>query len=98
MQKIYTTLIGLENTKYPSYMHTRFYTAVLLALLLLGTSAYTHDASQPTNDASTQCSNGSSTVQSNVQSSDATQGPADWESIGHTLGCVFAPHTCKSKK
>ena len=75
-------------------MNTTIYTAILLALLLIGTSASTHDASQPTNDASTQCSNGSSSV----QSSDATQGPADWESIGHTLGCVFAPHTCESKK
>ena len=79
-------------------MNTTIYTAVLLALVLIGTSASTHDASQPTNDASTQCSNGSSTVQSSVQSSDATPGPADWESIGHTLGCVFAPHTCESKK
>ena len=79
-------------------MNTTIYTAILLALVLIGTSASTHDASQPTNTSTTQCSNGSSTVQSNVQSSDATPGPADWESIGHTLGCVFAPHTCESKK
>lgn len=24
-----------------------------------------------------------------------TQGPADWDSIAHTLGCVFAPDKCK---
>ena len=76
-------------------MNTTIYTAILLALVLIGTSASTHDASQPTNDASTQCSNGSSTATSNDTT---TQGPADWESIGHTLGCVFAPHTCESKK
>lgn len=23
------------------------------------------------------------------------QGPADWEAIGRTLGCVFAPNTCE---
>ena len=79
-------------------MNTTIYTALLVALLLLGTSAYTHDASQPTNDSSTQCSNGSSTLTSNVESNTTTQGPADWESIGHVLGCVFAPQTCKSKK
>ena len=22
-------------------------------------------------------------------------GPTDWEAIGRTLGCVFAPETCK---
>lgn len=76
-------------------MNTTIYTAVLVALLLLGTSAYTHDATKPTNDSSTQCSNGSSTLTSNDTT---TQGPADWESIGHVLGCVFAPQTCKSKK
>ena len=24
-----------------------------------------------------------------------SQGPTDWEAIGRTLGCVFAPETCK---
>jgi hypothetical protein len=23
-----------------------------------------------------------------------TSGPTDWEAIGRTLGCVFAPETC----
>ena len=23
------------------------------------------------------------------------QGPTDWEAIGRTLGCVFAPDTCE---
>ena len=76
-------------------MNTTIYTAILLALLLIGTSASTHDASQPTNTSNAQCSNGASTVTSNDTT---TPGPADWESIGHTLGCVFAPHTCESKK
>ena len=79
-------------------MNTTIYTALLVALLLLGTSAYTHDATKPTNDGNAQCSNGSSTLTSNVESNTTTQGPADWESIGHVLGCVFAPQTCKSKK
>ena len=99
MQKIYTILIGLENTKYPSYMKWDIQTAIILLCILvalaLGSPAHTHDASQPTNDSNAQCSNGSSTAQSNDTT---TQGPTDWESIGHTLGCVFAPQTCKSKK
>ena len=64
----------------------------ILVALALGSPAHTHDASQPTND-NAQCSNGSSTGQSNANS----QGPADWDSIAHTLGCVFAPQSCKSK-
>jgi len=69
----------------------------ILVVLALGSPAHSHDATQPANT-STQCSNGASTVTSNVESTDTTQGPADWESIGHTLGCVFAPQSCKSKK
>ena len=26
---------------------------------------------------------------------DTGTGPTDWEAIGRTLGCVFAPETCK---
>ena len=102
MQKIYTILLGLENTKYPSYMKWDIQTAIILLCILvalaLGSPAHTHDASQPANDSNAQCSNGSSTVESNDSTNDTTQGPTDWESIGHTLGCVFAPQTCKSKK
>ena len=98
LQKIYTILIGLENTKYPSYMKWDIQTAIILLCILvalaLGSPAHTHDATKPTNESNAQCSNGSSTVESN----EATQGPADWESIGHVLGCVFAPQSCKSKK
>lgn len=98
MQKNCTTLIGLENTKYPSYMKWDVQTAIILVCILvalaLGSPAHTHDASKPANTSDAQCSNGSSTVQSNANS----QGPADWDSIAHTLGCVFAPQSCKSKK
>jgi len=66
----------------------------ILVALALGSPAHTHDATKPASKDNAQCSNGSSTVTSN----DSTQGPTDWESIGHTLGCVFAPQTCKSKK
>ncbi len=102
MQKNYTILIGLENTKYPSYMKCNVQTAIILLCILvalaLGSPAHTHDASKPDSNDNAQCSNGSSTVESNEATNDSTQGPADWESIGHTLGCVFAPQTCKSKK
>ena len=66
----------------------------ILVALALGSPAHTHDASKPANTSDAQCSNGSSTVQSNANS----QGPADWDSIAHTLGCVFAPQSCKSTK
>ena len=98
MQKNCTTLIGLENTKYPSYMKWDVQTAIILVCILvalaLGSPAHTHDATKPANTSDAQCSNGSSTV----QSTESTQGPADWDSIAHTLGCVFAPQSCKSKK
>ena len=30
-----------------------------------------------------------------VTHNDNVQGPTDWEAIGRTLGCVFAPNTCE---
>ena len=30
-----------------------------------------------------------------VQQDTDGSGPTDWEAIGRTLGCVFAPETCK---
>lgn len=30
-----------------------------------------------------------------VQQDTDSSGPTDWEAIGRTLGCVFAPETCK---
>lgn len=29
------------------------------------------------------------------RTADDGTGPTDWEAIGRTLGCVFAPETCK---
>ena len=62
---------------------------LLLVLTLLVSQSNAHNPSQTTKE----CTD--ATVQpSTTLDTDTTQGPADWEAIGRTLGCVFAPESC----
>jgi len=66
---------------------------LLLVLTLLVSQSNAHNPSQTSKecaDASTQPTH----TQESTNNSN-TQGPADWEAIGRTLGCVFAPGSCK---
>ena len=60
---------------------------LLLVLTLLVSQSNAHNVAKT----SKEC------VDATVQPSTTldTQGPADWDSIAHTLGCVFAPDKCK---
>lgn len=65
---------------------------LLLVLTLLVSQSNAHNPSQTSRecaDASTQPSTTLDTLDNTN-----TQGPADWEAIGRTLGCVFAPGSC----
>lgn len=62
---------------------------LLLVLTLLVSQSNAHNVPKTT----TECVD--ATVQpSTTLDTDTTQGPADWEAIGRTLGCVFAPGSC----
>ena len=62
---------------------------LLLVLTLLVSQSNAHNPSQT----SRECAD-ASTQPSTTLDTDTTQGPADWEAIGRTLGCVFAPGSC----
>ena len=69
--------------------HTLLALVLLLVLTLLVSQSNAHNPAKTT----TECTD--ATVQpSTTLDTDTTQGPADWESIAHTLGCVFAPGSC----
>ena len=62
---------------------------LLLVLTLLVSQSNAHNPSQT----SRECADASTQPTTTLDNS-ATQGPADWEAIGRTLGCVFAPGSC----
>ena len=63
---------------------------LLLVLTLLVSQSNAHNVPKTT----TECVD-ASTQPTPTLDSNTTQGPADWDAIGRTLGCVFAPGSCK---
>ena len=69
--------------------HTLLALVLLLVLTLLVSQSNAHNVPET----NAECVD--ATVQpSTTLDTDTTQGPADWDSIAHTLGCVFAPGSC----
>lgn len=66
---------------------------LLLAVTLVMLSFY--GCSQPPMITIEEAINEDTTVEPAQQGVDTTPGPTDWDLIGRTLGCVFAPDTCK---
>ena len=62
---------------------------LLLVLTLLVSQSNAHNPSQT----SRECADASTQPTTTLDNTN-TQGPADWEAIGRTLGCVFAPGSC----
>ena len=62
---------------------------LLLVLTLLVSQSNAHNVPKT----QTECAD-ATTQPTPTLDNDATQGPADWEAIGRTLGCVFAPGSC----
>jgi len=67
---------------------------LLLAFTLVILSFY-GCSSQPPMVTIEEAINEDSTPVPTQQGVDTAQGPTDWTLIGRTLGCVFAPDTCK---
>ena len=63
---------------------------LLLVLTLLVSQSNAHNVPKTSKECVDASSQPSTTLDNNN-----TQGPADWDSIAHTLGCVFAPDKCK---
>ena len=72
--------------------HTLLALVLLLVLTLLVSQSNAHNPSQTTKECTDAGAQPTHTEESTYNS--RTPGPADWEAIGRTLGCVFAPGSC----
>jgi len=76
------------------YMNTRWELRVALILIIILVSISLGGCSQPPMVTIDEAINNNNATSVPTQQEPDTSGPTDWEAIGRTLGCVFAPDSC----